>query len=91
MPNRVVIHTYLWSLRAEIEQQLRRLTRAQQHVDALAFATKGRETEASGLVTQLEEIIESTIQIREQGIATLGEARMIQQRVADGDWPAPIA
>jgi hypothetical protein len=87
VPNRAIIHTHLWSLRAEIEQQLRRLTKAQRHLEMLAFIEGDQRAEVVGLVSDIDDIIEATTIVREQAITALGEARLLEETITRGGGP----
>jgi hypothetical protein len=83
MPDRravSVLDTHLWSLRAEVEAQLRTLTEVQRHVHHFPPRNDPqRSTHLTTIALELEQILDATVIIRELCISALNETQAVER------------
>ena len=82
MPDRravSVLDTHLWSLRAEVEAQLRSLTEVHRQIHHLSRRDDPQWTsQVARIAAHLEQILDGNVVIRELCVTALGEARAIE-------------
>ena len=73
-----LLHAHLWSLRAEVESQLRNMTAVQRELDALVLLEgPRREAVVARLIADIEQIIDANRTIRALSTQTLRSARAL--------------
>ena len=76
-----LLHAQLWSLRAEVESQIRNLTQVHREIDNLrAVEDPRRDAEVSRLVSDLEQILDANHTVRALCETALEEARSLPRR-----------
>ena len=84
MPDRravSLLDSHLWSLRAEVEAQLRMLTEIHRQVNHLPSRDDPQwGVQVDHIETELEHILDANVIIRELCVTALGETRAVAQR-----------
>jgi hypothetical protein len=76
-----LLDAHLWSLRAEIESQMRRMTNIHRELNnLLPVGTSKRKTELERLISDVEALIDANRSIRELSLSVLDEAKALKRR-----------